>query len=109
MALDETLQRALLDHYAQRRGLPREALVRAFRLVSVQRKLKDAGRFVFADQVRGIPDFLPWYGPSLRYVARALAQLPQYAPLAALLTRKVANFAHGATTPPARTGRRREG
>jgi aminoglycoside/choline kinase family phosphotransferase len=109
VALDQPLQRSMIERYARARGLAAHELERAFWLVSLQRKLKDAGRFVFADQVRGIPDFLPWYGPSLRYVARALAQLPQYAPLAALLTRKIANFAHGAATPPARTGQRREG
>lgn len=105
--LDAALQEASLARYAARRGLPLAPLSRAFRLVSVQRKLKDAGRFVFIDQVRGIPTFLPAYGPSLAYVGRALAALPDYAELGALLSDKLAGFPDAVPTPAARTGRAR--
>ncbi|MFT4704287.1 MAG: aminoglycoside/choline kinase family phosphotransferase [Bradymonadia bacterium] len=54
-------------------------------LQTVQRKLKDAGRFVFIDRVKGNPDFLQYRETSLRYVAEALKQLPQLQPLARLL------------------------
>jgi aminoglycoside/choline kinase family phosphotransferase len=109
VALDAGLQHAALAHYASCRKLELEPLLRAFRLVSVQRKLKDAGRFVFIDQVRGNPNFLAWYGPSLAYVARALAQLPDYAELEALLREKLPGYPDAIATPSARTGRRAPG
>jgi aminoglycoside/choline kinase family phosphotransferase len=105
VALDAALQHAALTHYASCRKLELEPLLRAFRLVSVQRKLKDAGRFVFIDQVRGNPNFLPWYGPSLAYVARALSHLPDYAELEALLREKLPGYPDTIATPSARTGR----
>jgi len=102
--LTEAEQRELVAYAAQLRGVPQAALERAFWLVAVQRKLKDAGRFVFIDQVRGNPSFLPWFAPSLRYVGRALARLPHLAPLRELLERAVAGFPDGVARPEARTG-----
>jgi aminoglycoside/choline kinase family phosphotransferase len=49
---------------------------RWFALVAVHRKLKDAGRFVFIDRVKGNPGFLPFVGRSLAYARRALGRLP---------------------------------
>jgi aminoglycoside/choline kinase family phosphotransferase len=106
VALDEPFQLALVERYANQRGLDQVELVRAFRLVSVQRKLKDAGRFVFIDQVRGNPTFLPWYGPSIAYAARALAHLPAYAPLHALLRHKLQGYPSQVGVPKAHTGAR---
>lgn len=106
VTLDGELQLALLAHYARCRQLDLSALVRAFRLVSVQRKLKDAGRFVFIDQVRGNPHYLGWYGSSINYAARALGQLPEYAELYALLAHKLAGFPDSVPTPRAQTGSR---
>ena len=40
----------------------------------MQRKLKDAGRFVFIDRVRGNPSFLGYIDDSLAYVRAALAR-----------------------------------
>jgi aminoglycoside/choline kinase family phosphotransferase len=54
---------------------------------AVQRKLKDAGRFVFIDRVKGNPDFLPHVGQSLAYVRRALGRLPELSPLREILER----------------------
>jgi aminoglycoside/choline kinase family phosphotransferase len=48
---------------------------REFDLVTVQRKLKDAGRFVFIDRVRGNPNFLPFVEPTIDKVRGALARL----------------------------------
>ena len=62
---------------------------RTFDLLTVQRKLKDAGRFVFIDRVKKNPGFLPNIPTSLRYVKAALARLPELAPLQALLARHV--------------------
>lgn len=74
----------LVDYYAQQgqaRGLAwcddPQQVKRWFYLQTVQRKLKDAGRFIFIDRVKNNPSFLQYYTPSLGYVHHALAQLPE--------------------------------
>ena len=81
--LDDDRVRQLVDYYidqGQQRGLPwcgdPDAVWRAFNLQTVQRKLKDAGRFVYIDRVKDNPDFLEYYDASIGYVASALEQLP---------------------------------
>jgi aminoglycoside/choline kinase family phosphotransferase len=54
-----------------------EGFRRLFLLQSLQRKLKDTGRFVFIDRVRKNPSFLRWIPTSLRYVQQALAVVPE--------------------------------
>lgn len=76
-----------LDDYAAARGLDageRHALGREFDLITVQRKLKDAGRFVFIEKRRGDPSFLPFVEPTLSIVRQALARLADVAELRAL-------------------------
>jgi aminoglycoside/choline kinase family phosphotransferase len=86
---------AMVERYLERlaaEGGPRldPAAFRAtFDLLTVQRKLKDAGRFVFIDRVRGNPGFLPSIPASLRYVRDALARRPDLAPLREILARHV--------------------
>lgn len=95
VVLDAASQRTLLERYARRRGLSDQAqaaCLRGFQLIAAQRKLKDAGRFVFLDRVRGNPDFLPFFTQSLRYADRALASLPELAPLRATLQRLLPGF-----------------
>jgi hypothetical protein len=78
VALELELQRSLIARYGQARGWPASELPdfeRAFWTVAVQRKLKDAGRFVFIDRVRRNPDFLQHYPQSVRYAGRALRWL----------------------------------
>ena len=60
-----------------------------FDLLTVQRKLKDAGRFVFIDRVRKNPGFLVSIPSSLKYVREAFQRRPDLAPLQALLARHV--------------------
>jgi len=60
-----------------------------FDLLTVQRKLKDAGRFVFIDRVKGNPGFLPAIPASLRYVREALARRPDLAALQQILSSHV--------------------
>jgi aminoglycoside/choline kinase family phosphotransferase len=60
-----------------------------FDLLTVQRKLKDAGRFVFIDRVRKNPDFLRSIPASLRYVREALGRRPDLADLHEVLARHV--------------------
>jgi aminoglycoside/choline kinase family phosphotransferase len=64
-----------------------------FDLLTVQRKLKDAGRFVFIDRVKGNPGFLVSIPASLRYVRDALARRPDLADLRDLLARHVPEIA----------------
>jgi aminoglycoside/choline kinase family phosphotransferase len=64
-----------------------------FDLLTVQRKLKDAGRFVFIDRVRRNPDFLVSIPASLRYVREAFARRPDLAELQAILGRHVPELA----------------
>jgi aminoglycoside/choline kinase family phosphotransferase len=71
-------------------GPDRDEFRRGFDLVSVQRKLKDAGRFVFIDRKKGDPGFLPFVEPTLAKVRYALGRLtdePDMVELTALLGR----------------------
>jgi aminoglycoside/choline kinase family phosphotransferase len=58
----------------------------AFFRQTVQRKLKDAGRFVFIDREKGNSEFLKYIEPSQGYVAHALDQLDDYDRLERLLS-----------------------
>lgn len=62
----------LVTYYAEKRGKPAAQVRAHFDLVTVQRKLKDAGRFVYIDQVKGNPKFLPFIPASLNYVWSAM-------------------------------------
>jgi hypothetical protein len=69
---------ACLDEYARAGGLDpaeRARLGREFDLITVQRKLKDAGRFVFIERTKGDSSFLPYIEPTLQIVRQALARL----------------------------------
>lgn len=60
-----------------------------FHLLTIQRKLKDAGRFEYIDRVRGNPNFLVSIPASLRYVRDAFVHRPELKGLQALLSRYV--------------------
>jgi len=62
---------------------------RQFDLMTVQRKLKDAGRFVYIDRVKGNPSFLKHIPNSLEYVRNAFSHLPDQAPLFELLKKYI--------------------
>jgi aminoglycoside/choline kinase family phosphotransferase len=62
-----------------------DAAVEAFHLQTIQRKLKDAGRFINIDRVKGNPSFLPYYDSSIRYVYEAVHRLAGFTELAAIL------------------------
>ncbi len=93
--LPDGLVDAMLRRYLERlhaEGGPRldpGPFRETFDLLTVQRKLKDAGRFVFIDRVRGNPGFLVSIPASLRYVRDALARRAELAPLRKLLARHV--------------------
>src|SRR5438067_3825209 len=88
--IDEMLRRYLREF--ARQGGPRvdeREFVAFFDLLTVQRKLKDAGRFVFIDQVKKNPSFLVHIPSSLGYVKDALARQPQLANVREILARHV--------------------
>jgi hypothetical protein len=89
--LVEEMLRRYLDRLAAEGGpaLPYGPFREVFDLLTVQRKLKDAGRFVFIDRVKKNPGFLVSIPASLRYVRDALARRPELAGLQELLARHV--------------------
>ncbi|WP_433931795.1 phosphotransferase [Sorangium cellulosum] len=76
--LDRPFVEARLDEYAAAAALDRRAraaLGREFDVVTVQRKLKDAGRFVFLDRIGADPGYLRYVEPALAAARAALARL----------------------------------
>ncbi len=94
-ALVDAMLRRYLERLAAEGGprLPYEPFRAVFDLLTVQRKLKDAGRFVFIDRVRKNPGFLPSIPASLRYVREAFARRPELAGLQEVLARHVPELA----------------
>ena len=90
---DDAFVSARLDEFAAHHDMDaesRRALGREFDLVTVQRKLKDAGRFVFIEHKKGDPSYLRFVEPTIAKVRRALARLrgePRLDDLALLLDR----------------------
>jgi N-acetylmuramate 1-kinase len=87
VALSNPLLDELVDHHARLAGHDPGSFRALFDLQTVQRKLKDAGRFVFIDRVKKNPGFLVHIPNSLAYVANALRRLPELAPLHEVLSR----------------------
>jgi aminoglycoside/choline kinase family phosphotransferase len=93
--LDSDLIDRLIDRYlagCRSAGLERPEktdLLDQFHRMTLQRKLKDSGRFVFIDRVKKNPGFLPFIPHSLRYVAEAFDHLPDLAPCREVLARSV--------------------
>lgn len=76
--LSQALQSRLVRRYAQHRNLSYEEIQKEFDIITIQRKLKDGGRFVFIDQVKGDPSFLPFVSKSFSRVKNALARIKGY-------------------------------
>ena len=77
---------AIIDHYlSQRQDLKPDEFRAAFSWQTIQRKLKDAGRFVYIERVKKNPDFLRFIQPSLGYVRSALEQSPELGRLHSIL------------------------
>lgn len=79
-ALDE-----LIAYYSKSAGLNEKEVRRDFDLVTIQRKLKDAGRFVYIDKVKGNSSYLKYIPSSLSYVKSALTRNPEHKELQGLL------------------------
>jgi aminoglycoside/choline kinase family phosphotransferase len=69
------VKQRIVARYSELRGLAVEEVAHEFDLVTVQRKLKDGGRFVFIDRVKGNPSFLPYVDVSFGRVHDALTRL----------------------------------
>ena len=86
--LDDEVIRRLVEHYLERLAeaedsvLDKNAFWRLFHLQTVQRKLKDSGRFVCIHRRKNNPAYLRFLPRSLAYVREALDRLPDYADLA---------------------------
>ncbi|MDD5308471.1 MAG: phosphotransferase [Deltaproteobacteria bacterium] len=83
--IPQALRRATIARYAEKTGILAADLGREFDLVAVQRKLKDGGRFVFIDRVKGNPSFLPYVDRSFALVREHLGRLPGHAALKSAL------------------------
>jgi N-acetylmuramate 1-kinase len=92
VALSPALLDSLVAHYVARAGVDAAKFSRLFDLQVVQRKLKDAGRFVFIDRVKHNPSFLVHIPNSLDYVARSLARLPELGSVREILAQYLPNF-----------------
>ena len=82
----------MVAHFVAAAGLDGARFGRLFDLQVVQRKLKDAGRFVFIDRVKHNPSFLVHIPNSLTYVARSLSRLPELGTLREILSRYFTQF-----------------
>ncbi|MDQ3266040.1 MAG: phosphotransferase [Myxococcota bacterium] len=97
--LDRPFVEKMLDRYIQAfekesgEKIDREAFISFFDLLTVQRKLKDAGRFEYIHRVKGNPGFLVSIPASLRYVRDALKKKPELARLQQLLSQYVPELA----------------
>lgn len=72
-----------------------------FLLVTVQRKLKDAGRFVFLDRVNGNDHFLRFVEPTIEKARQALERLEGHEPLRRLECMLTEVLDLGPKSPPA--------
>ncbi|HSS38776.1 MAG TPA: phosphotransferase, partial [Polyangia bacterium] len=79
----------LVGTFVQAAGLSAEvAFRRLFLMQTLQRKMKDIGRFVFIDRVRKNPSFLRWIPATAGYIRQAMAQAPaEFAPVTRILAR----------------------
>lgn len=82
--LAPALVEELIAYYAAKCDRDPAATRRDFHCVTAQRKMKDAGRFVYIDRVKMNPDFLQFIPASFRYIRAALAHVPEGKALEAL-------------------------
>ena len=88
--LPPALVETLVDDYLARAAAGgfhagRDAFREAFARMTLQRKLKDYGRFVYIDRVKGNPGFLRHNPVNARYILDAAEQLPELGAARAIL------------------------
>jgi len=107
IALPDELIDGLIDDYlrlsgqAGRRVADPQAFRRLFDLMSVQRNLKAAGRFVYIDRVKKNPAFLPSVPRTLGYVRANCLRHAELKPLADLLAPLVPEWSSSQSGEPA--------
>jgi N-acetylmuramate 1-kinase len=90
---------AMLDEYivefekASREKIDSKAFKNFFTKLTVQRKLKDAGRFQFINDVKKNPGYLVSIPASLRYVKSAFDALPEFAHMRTIISKYVPELA----------------
>jgi aminoglycoside/choline kinase family phosphotransferase len=107
VSLSAAEQETLIAHYLDARGVPadsRAEFTSLFWRVAAQRKLKDAGRFVFIDRVRRNPSFLVSFPQSLVYAGRALERVPALRDVHAILADRIPGFPNSVAVPAAVSG-----
>lgn len=83
IVLDRRLRESLIDEFLDlqneryQQDFDRSEFTRWFDWTTIQRKLKDAGRFVFIDQEKGNSDFLQYIPDTLAYIKEALTRRPE--------------------------------
>lgn len=93
--LDRAFVDAMLDAYIvafekeTKERIDPKPFKQFFDLLTVQRKLKDAGRFEFINRVKGNPGFLVSIPASLRYVKAALDAQPELSDLRTIVAKYV--------------------
>jgi len=93
--LSDDMIDTLLDYYLKqwkkRVGLPIDGNLfkESFDLISIQRNLKAAARFVFIDQVKGKNHLLPFVTPTLIKVKKTLQKYERLTPLREMLAENV--------------------
>jgi aminoglycoside/choline kinase family phosphotransferase len=92
VALSPSLLDAMVAHFVDQAAIDAARFQHLFDLQVVQRKLKDAGRFVFIDRVKKNPSFLVHIPNSLDYVARSMSRLPELGSLREILARHFVQF-----------------
>ncbi len=91
VVLDQDMMYKLLEYYwSYKKDLPPfvddlKKLKDVFDMITLQRKLKDAGRFVYIDRVKGNPKFLTFIPATLGYVRSVLENNADYKRLHKLL------------------------
>ena len=86
-SFDRSFVDARLAEFCQHSGLnaaEQRVVLREFDMVTVQRKLKDAGRFVFIDRKNKNPSFLKFVEPTIEKARASLARLADDPELAGL-------------------------
>lgn len=87
--LSDVLFSELISYYCGKKDFDLVSFKNQFDLITVQRKLKDAGRFVFIDRIKRNPSFLKYVPTSLGYARQALERLPEYTPLYEMIKKYV--------------------
>ena len=96
--LDPKTFDTLFNYYCQQKNItPTTDFLKTFDRMTLQRKLKDTGRFVYIDQVKGNSSFLKSIPPSLRYVQTALERQKEFSPFYKCLKKYVPEWSKGAS------------